>query len=244
MDILYTHVLEVPVPERKPLYLPSDQVLATEVKVETNANVAINDNNKRGAEGDGDKPAKKQKKGERREKTSNPNLLAMQPHLFHLLRPLVAKHHNVRDALARSRAGDIAAFENVLQLTELAVAEGLKQYEGTGGRSWEAELEGDERLRANGVKREDGEEMEESSVEAVRRCKRPWWVVQAYVRPLPVEALKKGSLTLSKKDRAKLEAEEHQRKLNGVSNGKIEVKKLDSGSSENVEVPKEGMVCG
>ncbi|TVY34274.1 tRNA-dihydrouridine(16/17) synthase [NAD(P)(+)] [Lachnellula subtilissima] len=244
MDILYTHVLEVPVPERKPLYLPSDPVLATEVKLETNADVAINGNNKRGAEGDGDKPAKKQKNGERREKTSNPNLLAMQPHLFHLLRPLVAKHHNVRDALARSRAGDIAAFENVLQLTELAVAEGLKQYEGTGGRSWEAELEGDERLRANGVEGEDGEEMKESSVEAARRCKRPWWVVQAYVRPLPVEALKKGSLTLSKKDRAKLEAEEYQRRSNGVSNGKVEVKKLDSGSSEKVEIPKEGLVCG
>ncbi|TVY47667.1 tRNA-dihydrouridine(16/17) synthase [NAD(P)(+)] [Lachnellula occidentalis] len=248
MDILYTHVLEIPVPERKPLYLPSDPVPdpvpAAEVEVETNANVAINGNNKRGAEGDGDKPPKKHKTREKREKTSNPNLLAMQPHLFHLLRPLVAKHHNVRDALARSRAGDIAAFENVLQLTELAVAEGLKQYEATGGASWEAELEGDERLRGKAEEGEDGEGMEESSVEAARRCKRPWWVVQAYVRPLPVEALKKGSLTMSKKDRAKLEAENHKLKLNGISKGKVQVEKLGSAGTEKVEVPKDGLVCG
>ncbi|TVY55790.1 tRNA-dihydrouridine(16/17) synthase [NAD(P)(+)] [Lachnellula cervina] len=252
MDILYTHVLETPAPKRKPLYLPSDPVPAAEAEVETTANVAVSGNNKRGAEGDGDKPAKKQKQGEKREKTSNPNLLAMQPHLFHLLRPLVAKHHNVRDALARSRVGDIAAFENVLQLTELAVAQGLKEYEGTGGGSWEVELERDERLRDKRKEGEDGKEMsvedEESSVEAVKRCKRPWWVVQAYVRPLPVEALKKGSLTLSKKDRKKLEVEEHQRKLkesrDGVFKGKVGVENVGDGKGEKVEVPKEGLVCG
>jgi tRNA-dihydrouridine synthase 1 len=236
MDILYTHVLEIPPPSRKPLYLPSDPALKSE-EIEAEG---AKEGNKRAAENDGAQPAKKQKK-EKREKTSNPNLLAMQPHLFHLLRPLVAKHHNVRDALARSRAGDMSAFENVLQLTETAVSEGLREYETTEGRSWEEELEKDDRIKG-----EEGVEMEESSVEAVRRCKRPWWVVQAYVRPLPVEALKRGSLTLSKRDRARLEAEEQERKMKGagVMNGTVQVEEVGEGRGEKVEVPKEGLVCG
>lgn len=198
MDILYKYVLEVPVPVRKPLYLPSDPDVVEEERVE-----------KEEEEGP---PKKKQKRGNK-EKTSNPNLLAMQPHLFHLLRPLVSKHHNVRDALAHCRAGDIAAFETVLQLVEIAVRGGLKEYEETEGRSWAEELERDERLKLtkeaeqkdNAKDGEKGEEMDESSIETVRACKRPWWVVQPYVRPLPKEALAKGSLTLSKKEKAALE---------------------------------------
>jgi len=183
---------------RKPLYLPSDPDVVEEERVE-----------KEEEEGP---PKKKQKRGNK-EKTSNPNLLAMQPHLFHLLRPLVSKHHNVRDALAHCRAGDIAAFETVLQLVEIAVRGGLKEYEETEGRSWAEELERDERLKLtkeaeqkdNAKDGEKGEEMDESSIETVRACKRPWWVVQPYVRPLPKEALAKGSLTLSKKEKAALE---------------------------------------
>jgi tRNA-dihydrouridine synthase 1 len=233
MDILYTHVLETAPPKRDPLYLPSDPE-------QTEPNSLGNANGKREAETEDGPPAKKQKK-EKRERTSNPNLIAMQAHLFHLLRTLVARHHNVRDALARSRAGDIAAFENVLQLTEDVIKEGLKEYDRTGGNSWEEEMKKDERLKGK-----DGEGEEESSTEAVRRCKRPWWVVQAYVRPLPVEALKKGSWALSKKDKAKLEAEEVERKKNeklGVTNGKVGIEEVGNGG-EKVEVPKEGLVCG
>ncbi|TKA55305.1 hypothetical protein B0A55_12297 [Friedmanniomyces simplex] len=65
----------------------------------------------------------------RPEKVTNANLIAMQAHCFHILRPLVSKHHNVRDALARCKAGDIEAYENVLTLTEEAVKEGLVAYE-------------------------------------------------------------------------------------------------------------------
>jgi tRNA-dihydrouridine synthase 1 len=256
MDILYKYVLEQPAPERKPLYLPSDPELPPPV--------AENGDTKRKAENEGEEdgpPKKKRKRGG--EKTSNPNLLAMQPHLFHLLRPLVSRHHNVRDALARCRAGDIAAFENVLQLVELAVKGGLKEYEESNGKSWEDELERDERLKAakeaeDKVRSKGGEkngeaekeEMDESSVETVRACKRPWWVVQPYVRPLPKEALAKGSLTLRKKERAALEAvavavkgESNVVKESRIPNGHVEVERAGDGIEE-IEVPKEGLVCG
>ncbi|KAG7108280.1 hypothetical protein HYQ44_012754 [Verticillium longisporum] len=48
----------------------------------------------------------------------------------------------------------------------------------------------------------------ESSVATVKRCKRPWWVVQPIVRPLPKEALAKGAIRPSKKDLQKLAEEE------------------------------------
>jgi len=244
MDILYKYVLEVKVPERKPLYLPSDPVEA----VSTDTEAA-------GQEEDEGPPKKKQKRGGK-EKTTSPNLLAMQPHLFRLLRPLVARHHHVRDALARSRAGDIAAFENVLQMVEQVVKDGLAEYEATNGRSWEEEVEKDERLKvAKGEEAKsattDGsagvevkEEMDESSVETVRACKRPWWVVQPYVRPLPKEALAKGSLTLSKKERAALEMEKSRPEegKDGDWAGKApqEAERLgDKGVGEEINIPKE-----
>lgn len=153
------------------------------------------------------------------ERSTNPNHTAMQPHLFKLLRPLVAHHHHVRDALARCRAGDIAAFEHVLQLVEGVVKEGVAEYAASEGGSWVEEEEERGRLEAmkrnarenagkeGGGKEKEGEaeeELDESSIETVRDCRRPWWVVQPYVRPLPAEALRKGALALSKKEIAKL----------------------------------------
>jgi tRNA-dihydrouridine synthase 1 len=254
MNIIYKYVLETPPPSRTPLYLPSDP----EPIVNNIEDKAKENGNKREREEEEEGPPKKRQKKEKREKTTSPNLLAMQPHLFHLLRPLVSKHHNVRDALARCRAGDIAAFDNVLQLTEAAVKSGLKEYEATNGASWEKELEQDERYKtAKAVedkkKLAEGEgegEMDESSVETVRQCKRPWWVVQPYVRPLPKEALAKGSLTLSRKEKAALE------KANVVEvknvgeegpNGHVKVERVgdELGKlNEEVEIPKEGLVCG
>ena len=249
MDILYTYVLETPGPVRNPLYLPSDPEILEE-KLEDK-------------EEEEEGPPKKKRKRGSNERTSNPNLLAMQPHLFHLLRPLVSKHHNVRDALARCRAGDIAAFENVLGLVETAVRAGLKEYEDSDGRSWEEECEKDERFKAakeseekkaRGEGKADGNgEMDESSIETVRACKRPWWVVQPYVRPLPKEALAKGSLTLSKKEKAALEAASAsaaQRKVEKVGENvgtgpHIEVERIGEGKGkEEIEIPKEGLVCG
>jgi tRNA-dihydrouridine synthase 1 len=247
MDILYKYVLEVPGPERKPLYLPSDPEsdaisgVVPEIPKENEKKRSLEQTN------DTEVPPKKKQKGERKEKTQNPNHMAMQPHLFHLLRALVSKHHNVRDALARCRAGDIAAFENVLQMVELACKDGIKEYEATDGKSWEEELARDIRINAVPEAKakidpnEEVDETYESSVETVKACKRPWWIVQPYVRPLPKEAYAKGALTLGKKDRKKLELEQEKKSV--MPKGHLEVE-ISAQQGERVEVAKEGLVCG
>ncbi|KAJ5038445.1 uncharacterized protein L3040_007305 [Drepanopeziza brunnea f. sp. 'multigermtubi'] len=310
MDIIHRYVLEVEPPVRAPLYLPTDPDPESPTSTTTQPPAAAAESEKdhgpkRKSEQDPSTdtgpPAKRQKQqqlkqkksgGARPPKSTSPNMLAMQPHLFKLLRPLVARHHNVRDALARSRAGDMEAFENVLRLVEVACREGIKAYHDTGGQSWEREMEDDVRLNAAkaaanarramlemkgaaavgdpagkkgevGVDGDGGEggegegEMDESSVATVRACKRPWWVVQPYVRPLPKEALAKGALTMSKKEREALEkkgegkgkAEEGEGEGDGDGDAKGKgpgphVEAENVGVGEVVLVPKEGLVCG
>ena len=158
-------------------------------------------------------------------------------HCFHILRPLVSRHHDVRDALARSRAGDIEAYENVLTLTEKAVNEGLLAYEANPS-AFDAPVDPETDVAPQALP-----SMEESSDEAVRRCKRPYWVCQPYVRPLPKEALEKGSLQLSKKELAKLAKQEEEAKAAGVQpEGTIE--EVQTNGSKPEEIPKEGMVSG
>jgi tRNA-dihydrouridine synthase 1 len=235
MDIIFEYVLEIPIPKRGSLYLPSDREEAL-----------INGKEDEKEEEDG--PPKKKQKKEKKEKTTNPNLLSMQAHLFHLLRPLVSRHHHIRDALARSRAGEIEQFETVLQLVEQAVKAGLKEYEDTDGKCWEEELEKDEKLKE--LKREDPAEIAdgngdyESSVQTVRECKRPWWVAQPYVRPLPKEALAKGSMTLSKKEKAELEKRAQKVEKGTMVPTRHTDKERIGNTTETVDVPKEGLVCG
>ena len=229
MDIIYNYVLETPPPPRAPLFLPSD-VDGSLTILETRPTSST-------AESDGQPPAKKQKR-DRQPKTTSPNLTAMQAHLFHLLRPLVSKHTNVRDALARCRPGDIAAFENVLTLTEQAVKEGLIDYQAHP----EAYDSPPVQLFTLEQKADD-ETKDESSLAAVARCKRPWWVCQPYVRPLPKEALENGSMTLGKKDKERLEREELRTKKVGLEPGGT-TELQDMRDKEQVEIPREGLVCG
>ena len=229
MDIIYTHVLEKPPPRRVPLFLPSDV---------TRPSMVFEDDETSGKRDPDGQPLAKKQKPEKQTKSTSPNLTAMQAHLFHLLRVFVAKHTNVRDALARSRSGDIAAFENVLALTEQAVKEGLLDYQAHPEKY-------DESSSQTSTEQQEIEDdsKDASSLAAVVRCRRPWWVCQPHVRPLPKEALEKGSMTLSKKEKERLAREEVPARRAGVGpEGRIELQ--ESMGTEQVEIPREGLVCG
>lgn len=265
LDIIYKYVLEKSPPRRTPLFQLSNQVEEAEpsTTLSTAAAAAVAE------EGVAEcpPPAKRQKHGKKKPgRSPSPSLGAMQPHLFSLLRPLITKHTHIRDALAKSRPEDMPAFEHVLRLTESAVKAGLKDYASDPAKYDElhnnpSSIKEEERaaVRANDITAtNDGS----SSAAVIRACKRPWWICQPYVRPLPSEALAKGSLTMSIKDKKKAlqkEAEETregkqlktivQRKA-GVEVGKgheveSEREKVDreDGIPEQ-EIPKEAMVCG
>jgi tRNA-dihydrouridine synthase 1 len=177
----------------------------------------------------------------------------MQAHCFHILRALVGEDTTVRDALAHSRAGDLDAYENVLSLAEAAVKKGLLEYERDPAKFEDPEDDAALSTDLSAPGSEHDPLNVSSSLSAVRRCKRPFWVCQSRVRPLPQEALEKGSLQLSKKDKKKLAAAaaEVEREVKA----KEEVGLHDGGtvgveerSAENwngeVEVAKEGLLCG
>jgi tRNA-dihydrouridine synthase 1 len=165
----------------------------------------------------------------------------------------------VRDALARSRTGDIDAFENVLTLTEKAVKEGIQKYEQehvNDSNNTASEPQHPATEVTPMVPSTEHLDPYESSMATVARCKRPYWVCQPYVRPLPKEAIEKGSMTVSKKEKKRLEQEAEQAvkkdeaEVRGVGlqpGGRVEEKVLgDKSGEENqvVEEPREGLVCG
>lgn len=250
MDIIHKYVLGQDPPAREPLFLPSDPQ-EPEPQPATPSTAA-----KRPAEASPDAttgslstaahppPSKKQKQAQTqakskstKEKCTNANLVSMQAHLFHLLRPLVSKHTHIRDALARCRAGDISAFENVLSMVEEVVKDGLIEAA--------ASTSNDTAGPSEPVPEMDPTKTE-SSLATVAMCKRPWFICQPYIRPLPKEALEKGSLQLSKKELARLAKEKAETKEAGLEpEGRIEEVKAGEGDGERtVEVAKEGVVCG
>ncbi|KAK4989509.1 tRNA dihydrouridine synthase [Elasticomyces elasticus] len=236
MDIIHKYVLGQDPPPRRPLFVPGDPVDEPASKQTT----VQSGPQKRPLEHEepGPVPTKKQKrsKAEKQEKCTSPNLCSMQAHLFHMLRPLVSKHTNIRDALARCRSGDMAAFENVLTMVEEAVKSGLIDYE---------RMTPDEREALMPEAPPKDLTKDPGSLATVAMCKRPWWVCQPYVRPLPREAMEKGALQLSKKEMARLEQENQDTKKTGLQpEGRAEEDLIQHSPERTVEIPKEGMVCG
>lgn len=202
MNIIHKHVLRHELPARRPLFvIGDDESWLTGGK----------EKDEEQEEG----PARKKRKkdggsgGGKNEKVTSPNLVAIRPHLFHLLRHFISRHTDIRDALARAHAGDVPAIEKVLDMVERRVAEGLIEYEKTGGKNVEEpEPEPKPKLEAEESKetrKEANANDTESSGATVKKCKRPWWIAQPIVRPLPKEALANGSISLSKKEKKKQE---------------------------------------
>ncbi|KAL4880927.1 hypothetical protein BJY04DRAFT_68270 [Aspergillus karnatakaensis] len=172
LDIIYKYVLEQPVPERKPLYRPTDP---EEPQFEVDA-----------TDRDEDGPPKKRQKRDKAEQKNkgNPSLKFMQPHLFQLFRPLIATHTNIRDALARASVGNMPSFEHALSVLEEETKKGLKEYEQFPERF---EQKPDATLTG--------------SKATIAEYGRPWWVCQPHVRPLPEEALELGALQRKKSEK-------------------------------------------
>jgi tRNA-dihydrouridine synthase 1 len=234
-DVIYKYALRTESPQRKLLALPSDPPPAQENGMSGNAE------GENGTSVDGEPLKKKQKRDKPKngKKETEPNLSAMQAHLFNLLRPLVTKHTDVRDRLARSRAGDMAAYEEVLRLVEEKVAQGLRDHENEDGTA---------RHLDSTAKADTPVDITESSAATVEKVRRPWFICQPYVRPLPKEALEKGALSLSKKDRKRMEQErqlEQEKKDVGLpAAGRVEEVHGQNEEQEVVELPRQGAVCG
>lgn len=268
LDIMYRYVLEQDPPARRPLFVPGDD--------ETWLRELEQEEAKRAAEAE--EPARKKRKKDGggggggakvTSITAGPNFVGMQPHLFHLLRHFVTRHHDVRDALAKSKLGDIAVYEGILTMVERKVAEGLLEYERTGGKNVEddgrngaydkgsrnAGVTAEQVVQSNGEAEAGVEEVvvddPHSSVATVKRCKRPWWVAQPIVRPLPAEALAKGAISLGKKDKKeaakkKSDAEERPAAAGAaVQNGENgTARQLAESLEKTTDFPESNLVSG
>jgi tRNA-dihydrouridine synthase 1 len=183
LDIIHRYVLEQEPPKRPPLYMPGDdlpsQPTQTLPSTQNLQSTSTSKKRKRDAAA-----------------TSSPNLRVMQGHLFHLLRPMINIHIDIRDALSKCQAGDMAAFENVLAMLEYVIRKALDEeatkVESPSNSHSDKQSQGDTELTTAARTRE--------------KYKRPWWVCQPYIRSSPEEAVKKGALTLSNKAHAQTKA--------------------------------------
>ncbi|OLE53161.1 MAG: hypothetical protein AUG51_14520 [Acidobacteria bacterium 13_1_20CM_3_53_8] len=224
LDIIYEHVLEEMPPKRQELCLPSNPELSLFSGVDVEEVL------------DQEGPPMKKRKQEQGPMMSSPNLRVMQGHLFQLLRPMLSTHTNIRDALAKCRVGDIAAFERVLSMVEDAVKVGLQEYEKDGAGK-QVELErGMEKSQASS-------KHAVTSSETIAKYKKPWWICQPHIRMLPDEAVKAGAMTLSKKELAKAELVQDNNDVTTRSSSRCDRKEPQQ-SDMKLGLPRPALVCG
>ena len=236
MDIIHDYVLEKPVPQRKPLFLPGDTPIPSTTESDRGQGHHYKQEQRKSQESSqgGDRPSKRRR---RNEKPDSPNLLSMQAHLFSLLRTFLTIHKDIRPILGQARAGDIPTFESILTMVEDRVRKGLLDYE-TSPEKYDSTIQ-DPALTTNNIRNI------ESSAAAIAACRRPWWVCQSYIRPSLKEAAEKGSITLSKKARKDLESraeEVESSKPREIPSEREQLDRRDGMPAE--EMPREATVCG
>ena len=220
LDIIHQYSLDGEPPLRQPLYIPGDTENPQQTTDTSEPEVQM---------------SKKRKRGDKRK--FDPSVKSMQGHLFQLLRPLVSVHTNIRDALAKTRAGDIDGFEKILAMVEAAVKKGLDA---------EAAPEEADSTAAIPEVAAAGSGAELTFKQKTQmKYQRPWWVCQPYIRPLPEEAIKLGAITASEKDSAKSAAREvADRKTDAMwRTDNLEYQDQPLNHTAN-EIPEPALVCG
>jgi tRNA-dihydrouridine synthase 1 len=221
LDIIYKYVLEKEPPPRAPLYIPGDPKPDFSFLHEADQS---EDNDKKRKRNQGAK--------------QDPNLKALQGHLFQLLRPMLSKFTNIRDALASARVGEMPAFERVLAMVEQAVMNGLDEVATTANAGLTEVT-----LLETAAQDDKPKHELKATAKVIAQYKRPWWVCQPHIRPLPEDAVTTGALTLKKKAKAeatdaKETIEDPVQRIDEIQDGQ------NTSNNQPNQTPQAALVCG